>query len=37
MNTELKEVSNWFKANKLYASKAHYMILGTSHMRFING
>ena len=34
VNTELEEVSNWFKANKLSinASKTHYMILGTSHM-----
>ena len=34
MNAELKEVSNWFKTNKLSvnASKTNYMILGTSHM-----
>ena len=34
MNEEMKEVSNWFKANKLSvnASKTNYMILGnTSH------
>ena len=31
---DLKEVSNWFKANKLSvnASKTNYMILGTPHM-----
>ena len=30
INDELKEVSNWFKANKLSvnASKTNYMILG---------
>ena len=34
MNAELKEVSNWFKTNKLSvkASKTNYMTLGTSHM-----
>ena len=34
INEELKEVSNWFKANKLSvnASKTNYMILGTPHM-----
>ena len=35
VNAELKEVSNWFKTNKLSvlnASKTNYMILGTSHM-----
>ena len=34
VNEELKEVSNWFKANKLSvnASKTNYMILGTPHM-----
>ena len=34
INTELNEVSNWFKANKLSvnASKTNYMILGTPHM-----
>ena len=34
VNEELKEVSNWFKANKLSvnASKTNYMILGTHHM-----
>ena len=33
-NEELKEVRNWFKANKLSvnASKTNYMILGTPHM-----
>ena len=33
-NEELKEVSNWFKANKLSvnASKTNYMILGTPYM-----
>ena len=34
VNAELKEVSNWFKTNKLSVnvSKTNYMILGTSHM-----
>ena len=34
VNAELKEVSNWFKTNKLSvnASKTNYMLLGTSHM-----
>ena len=34
INEELKEVSNWFKANKLSvnASKINYMILGTPRM-----
>ena len=34
INKELNEISNWFKANKLSvnASKANYMILGTSHI-----
>ena len=34
VNNELKEVSNWFKANKLSinASKTNFMILGTSFM-----
>ena len=34
INEELKEVSNWFKANKLSVntSKTNYMILGTLHM-----
>ena len=34
INDELKEVSNWFKANKVSvnASKTNYMILGTPHM-----
>ena len=34
INEELKEVSNWFKANILSknASKINYMILGTPHM-----
>ena len=34
INTELLEVSNWFKANKLSvnASKTNYMLMGTSHM-----
>ena len=34
VNEELKEVSNWFKANKLSvnASKTNYMVLGTPHM-----
>ena len=33
VNKELKEVSNWYKANKLSvnASKTNYMILGTLH------
>lgn len=33
MNTELLEVSNWFKAKKLSvnASKTNFMIMGTSH------
>jgi hypothetical protein len=37
VNDELKEVSNWFKANKLSvnASKTNYMILGTPHMTSI--
>ncbi len=32
MSKELKEISNWFKANKLplYASKTNLMHLGTS-------
>ena len=34
INNELRETSNWFKANKLSvnASKTNYMMLGTSHM-----
>ena len=34
INDELKEVSNWFKANKLSvnASKTNCMVLGTPHM-----
>jgi hypothetical protein len=34
INKELKEVSNWFKANKLSvnAGKTNYMLLGTPHM-----
>ena len=34
INEELKEVSNWFKANKLSvnASKTNYVILGTPRM-----
>ncbi len=34
VNAELKEVSNWFKANKLSvnASKTNYMMMGTPHM-----
>ena len=34
INEELKEVTNWFKANKLSvnASKTNYMILGTPRM-----
>ena len=34
MNEKLKEVTNWFKVNKLSvnASKTRYMILGTPHM-----
>ena len=34
INEELKEVSNWFRANKLSvnASKTNYMVLGTKHM-----
>ena len=37
VNAELKEVSNWFKTNKLSvnASKTHYIILGTSHMTLV--
>lgn len=33
VNSELQEVNNWFKANKLSvnASKTNYMILGTAH------
>ena len=33
INDELKEASNWFKANKLSvnASKTNHMILGTPH------
>ena len=34
INTELSEVRNWFKANKLSfnATKTNYMIMGTQHM-----
>ena len=34
INEQLKEVSDWFKANKLSvnASKTNYMILGTPRM-----
>ena len=34
VNAELKEISNWFKTNKLSgnANKTNYLILGTSHM-----
>ena len=34
VNDELKEVSNWFKTNKLSvnASKTNYMLSGTSHV-----
>ena len=34
INNELREVSNWFKANKLSvnAKKTNYMILGTPHI-----
>ena len=34
INKELDEISNWFKANKLFvnASKTYYMILGISHI-----
>ena len=34
INSELSEVSNWFKANKLSvnATKTNYMIMGTQHM-----
>ena len=34
INNELKEVSNWFRANKLSvnATKTNYMVLGTPHM-----
>ena len=34
VNRELKEVSNWFRANKLSinASKTNFMIMGTPHM-----
>ena len=33
INSELQEVTNWFKANKLSvnASKTNYMLLGTNH------
>ena len=33
INTELKEVTNWFKSNKLSvnASKTNIMIMGTTH------
>ena len=33
INTELKEVTNWFKTNKLSvnASKTNFMIMGTTH------
>ena len=33
INTELKEVTNWFKSNKLSvnASKTNFMIMGTTH------
>ena len=33
INSELQEVTNWFKANKLSvnASKTDYMLLGTNH------
>ena len=33
INTELKEVTNWFKTNKLSvnASKTNFMIIGTTH------
>ena len=36
VNEELKEVSNWLKANKLSvnASKTNYMILGTPRVVF---
>jgi len=38
VNEQLKEVSNWFKANKLSvnASKTNYMLLGTPQMTSIN-
>ena len=38
VNEELKEVSNWFKANKLSinATKTNYMILGTPKMTSMN-
>ena len=34
INKELSEISNWFKANKLFvnASKTNYMMLGSSHI-----
>ena len=34
INKELREISNWFKANELSvnASKTNYMMLGTSHI-----
>ena len=34
INKDLREISNWFKANKLSvnASKTNYMMLGTSHI-----
>ena len=37
VNEELREVSNWFKVNKLSvnASKTNYMILGTPHMTLV--
>ena len=33
INTEVKEVTNWFKTNKLSvnASKTNFMIVGTTH------
>ena len=33
INTEVKEVTNWFKTNKLSinASKTNFMIMGTTH------
>ena len=35
-NTELKEVTNWFKTNKLSvnASKTNFMIIGTTHQTY---
>ena len=36
INTELKEVTNWFKTDKLSvnASRTHFMIMGTTHQTY---